>query len=117
MNSDPTLANAAIAVLWTAGVLFIYFLPTYVARKKRNCGAVFALDLLLGWTLIGWVVALCWALMEDAPPIIVQQIQTPAGPSLLCSACGRYSAMGSKFCNSCGQSLSAKSTVTAISRS
>jgi hypothetical protein len=24
-------------------------------------GAIFALNLLLGWTLIGWVVALVWA--------------------------------------------------------
>ena len=40
--------------------LFIYFLPTYCGRNKRNAGAIFALNLLLGWTLVGWVVALGW---------------------------------------------------------
>tara|TARA_B100001057_G_scaffold478500_1_gene549012 strand:- start:201 stop:602 length:402 start_codon:yes stop_codon:yes gene_type:complete len=44
--------------------LAIYFLPTIVAvaRKKVNEGAIFVLNLFLGWSLIGWVVALVWAL-------------------------------------------------------
>jgi len=43
--------------------LAIYFLPTIIAsiRHKRNTGAIFVLNLFLGWTLIGWVVALTWA--------------------------------------------------------
>jgi hypothetical protein len=46
-----------------------YLLPTIVAAtsSKRNTGAIFALNLLLGWTLIGWVAALVWALMHEAP--------------------------------------------------
>ena len=27
-----------------------------------------ALNILLGWTVIGWVVALVWALTKDNPP-------------------------------------------------
>ncbi len=40
--------------------LSIYFLPTIIAvnRKKTNAGAIFALNLFLGWALVGWVVAL-----------------------------------------------------------
>ena len=45
--------------------LLIYFLPTIVGRRKRNAGAIFVLNLLLGWTLIGWVVALVWALTYE----------------------------------------------------
>ena len=44
---------------------FIYFVPAVVARGKRNFGAIFALNLFLGWTLIGWVGALVWALTKD----------------------------------------------------
>ena len=44
---------------------FIYFLPTIVARHKRNATAIFALNLLLGWTLIGWIVSLVWSLTKD----------------------------------------------------
>src|SRR5580704_12338777 len=45
--------------------LGVYFLPTLCGMKKRNAGAIFALNLLLGWTLIGWVVALVWALTVE----------------------------------------------------
>ena len=44
-----------------------YVLPFAVAfnRKRANTGAIFALNLFLGWSLIGWVVALVWALKEE----------------------------------------------------
>ena len=45
----------------------LYFLPTVFARKKRNFAAIFAFNFLLGWTIIGWIVALIWSLTADAP--------------------------------------------------
>ncbi len=46
-----------------------YLLPTIIAAKsrKRNAWAIFALNVLLGWTLLGWIVAFVWALTVDAP--------------------------------------------------
>jgi hypothetical protein len=40
-----------------------YFLPTIVAvaRKVTNQGSVAVINFFLGWTLIGWVVALAMA--------------------------------------------------------
>jgi Superinfection immunity protein len=48
------------------GFLF-YFLPSIVAaaRSKRDLASIFVLNLLLGWTAIGWVIALIWALKVD----------------------------------------------------
>lgn len=48
-------------------ILLIYFLPFVVAccNKKRNGCAIFVLNLLLGWTFVGWVVALVWALTKE----------------------------------------------------
>ncbi len=46
------------------GLLF-YFLPTVAGFKKRNAGAIFVLNLLLGWTVIGWIIALVWGLTKD----------------------------------------------------
>ena len=46
------------------GVLLIiafYFLPTIIGRNKKNVTAIFLLNLLLGWTIIGWIIALIWA--------------------------------------------------------
>ncbi len=45
--------------------LAIYFLPTIVGSSKKNVAAIFALNLFLGWTFLGWVVAFIWALTKD----------------------------------------------------
>jgi Superinfection immunity protein len=44
-------------------VLCLYFLPAIVAvaRKVRHQGSVVVINLFLGWTFIGWVVALAMA--------------------------------------------------------
>lgn len=49
----------------------MYFLPSIVAllRNKRDILAIGLLNFFLGWTLIGWVVALVWALKSD--PVMV----------------------------------------------
>jgi ABC-type sugar transport system permease subunit len=54
------------AILITIFSLF-YFLPFAIAfnRKRANTGAIFALNLFLGWSLIGWVFALVWALKDE----------------------------------------------------
>jgi hypothetical protein len=53
---------AAIALFIV--LLLIYFVPTFVARARRhhNYGAIVALNIFLGWTFIGWVASLVWAL-------------------------------------------------------
>jgi len=42
----------------------LYFLPTIVAlaRKMPNVGSVIVINLFLGWTIIGWIVALAMSL-------------------------------------------------------
>ena len=47
--------------------LLIYFFPTMVAGRHHNSGAIFVLNLLLGWTFVGWVVALVWACTASSP--------------------------------------------------
>ncbi|HEX8816015.1 MAG TPA: superinfection immunity protein [Terriglobales bacterium] len=46
-----------------------YFLPAILAfaRNKRDSTAILVLNLLLGWTVIGWVIALVWSLRNDVP--------------------------------------------------
>ena len=45
--------------------LFVYFLPTYLARNKTFFGQVAVLNIFLGWSLIGWVIALIWSLKNE----------------------------------------------------
>lgn len=52
-------------------VVGLYFLPSLVGSRKSNAGAIFLLNLFLGWTFVGWVVALVWASTNDpARPVI-----------------------------------------------
>jgi hypothetical protein len=47
--------------------LALYFLPTIIvlARRKKNVLGPILVNVLLGWTVIGWIVALIWALTID----------------------------------------------------
>jgi hypothetical protein len=58
----------SIVMLSVVGVLFILmWTPTFIAykRKKANRFAIFILNLFLGWTFVGFVVALVWSLTKD----------------------------------------------------
>ena len=61
-------------------LLIPYFLPTIVAimRGKSNAGGVFALNFLLGWTVIGWVGSLVWALSSDSRPTVIVNNPPPS---------------------------------------
>jgi len=43
-------------------IIFFYFSPALVAlARKHNFGGVAIVNLLLGWTIIGWIIALVMA--------------------------------------------------------
>ena len=52
-----------LALLFTLVGIFLYFLPSAIAGSRRhpNSTSIFVLNLLLGWTFVGWVVAIVWA--------------------------------------------------------
>lgn len=51
------------------GIIFfaIYFLPSIIGYNKRNFSSILLLNFFLGWTLIGWVVAIVWAVSYEKP--------------------------------------------------
>jgi hypothetical protein len=53
--------------------LGIYFLPSIAGWNKRNADSIIAVNFFLGWTFIGWVVSLAWALIPDSEPHVVHQ--------------------------------------------
>ena len=48
-------------------LIALYLLPAIIAqfKERKNATAIFLLNLLLGWTFFGWVIALVWAFIED----------------------------------------------------
>jgi Superinfection immunity protein len=55
-----------LIVLLAVSAAMFYFLPSFVAmaRGHQNGTAILVLNLLLGWSFVGWVVALVWAFTQ-----------------------------------------------------
>lgn len=45
-------------------LIFLYFVPSMVAHGKPQFNQIVVLNIFFGWTGIGWVVSLLWALNE-----------------------------------------------------
>ena len=62
----------ALLDAWLGAVVGValYLLPSIVARQVQhhNVVAIVVLNVLLGWTLLGWIGALVWAL-KPSPPV------------------------------------------------
>jgi RsiW-degrading membrane proteinase PrsW (M82 family) len=52
-------------------LLVLYFLPGIIAsaRTHHNALAIWVLTLFLGWTALGWIVALVWAFTAVQPKL------------------------------------------------
>jgi T4 superinfection immunity protein len=63
------LASSGYALIGLIILLVPYFAPSIVAfvRSHHNKWAIFALNLLLGWTILGWIGSLVWSLTRPAP--------------------------------------------------
>lgn len=57
-----SLLEILLVVLILAG----YFLPSFIAmlRNHKNKLAILLLNILLGWTVFGWVGSLVWSVMK-----------------------------------------------------
>ncbi len=55
-----------LEILLVVLIFGFYFLPSLIAflRQHKNKLAVFLLNLLLGWTVLGWVASLVWSVIR-----------------------------------------------------
>ena len=84
--------------------LILYFLPAIIGRHKRDATGIFLVNLLLGWTGIGWIIALIWARTSEEFPR-VHYVQVPLA-SRYCCQCGSGIAYhGAHFCTACGHAV------------
>ncbi|MCH8491335.1 MAG: superinfection immunity protein [Oceanicaulis sp.] len=54
-------------------LILVQFLPTIIAlaRGHHNGFAIFLTNLLLGWTVIGWIIALIWSVTAIERRVVV----------------------------------------------
>ena len=93
VNGIMEVISVILLVAFAAG---FYFTPTIVAvaKKSKRAAALAALNLLLGWTLIGWVVALVWAIAEKEPVVDPLKAQCPCCLNVI-----NYGARICQFCH------------------
>ena len=73
-------STAHVVVAWICAVGTLgHLLPWAVAatRNRSNVGAVAMVNLFLGWSLIGWVVALVMACGSNPTVVVVQHTYAP----------------------------------------
>ena len=97
--------QAAGALMFLTLALAFYFLPTLIAltRSHNQTVPIFVVNLLLGWTLVGWVVALVWACLNRGPagPREVDGARMP------CPRCAEMILRQAQVCRFCGCEVSA----------
>ena len=62
MDVQSQMAATSIVMLLVA-----YFVPSIIAmlRRHNNAAAIFALNFLLGWTILFWIIAIVWSVTND----------------------------------------------------
>lgn len=88
-----TLLTIVVIMVMTTGSVALYLLPLLIGLLRRvpDIGPLAAVNVLLGWTLAGWAVALAMALRSQPvvqPPVqVVQHFPLPQPwPAQLASA-------------------------------
>lgn len=85
-HAAGTSAGATIlGIVLVLAALVMYWLPTIIAaiRHVPHIGSVAVVDAFLGWTVIGWVVALSMACRSRRTEVVpmVQQPPPPVPPA------------------------------------
>ena len=71
MDTSGLILITAVVYFLPFGLIpilaIVYLIPSIVAsvRNHPQLGGIFRLNIFLGWTFIGWVAALIWAVDRD----------------------------------------------------
>jgi hypothetical protein len=90
-------------VLTLLFLILMYFLPAIIGRDKHDAAGIFLLNLFVGWTVIGWVIALIWACIAE-PRAHVRFVPVPVAGRFCCQ-CGSLTYPGAHFCTACGRTV------------
>ena len=87
-------------------ILFLYFLPAFMARDKEHFTGILLVNIFLGWTFLGWIGALIWAVSDVnknswLQPIVNVTPPPETGKKFKCRFCAFESYEMHTFCPAC----------------
>lgn len=61
------IALGLIGIFVISCLIFFYALPSYIAKVRNHPHAksILLINLLTGWTFLGWAAALIWSFVDD----------------------------------------------------
>jgi hypothetical protein len=79
LATESSAAGGGLIILILLTAIAIWLIPGLVAlaRSHHNCVSIWLVTIFLGWSFIGWVIALVWAFSNPSPaqPIVIHNNQ------------------------------------------
>lgn len=81
--------------------IVLYVLPGCIAsiREHRNKMAIWALNIILGWTFLGWVVSFIWSLTNPSKESASEPVASNFKKCPYCAEKIKSEAVVCRFCN------------------
>lgn len=138
VSTGDAFGDMIAFIVGFGGAIAVYLLPSFIAMKLDHpkVGNVLLVNLLLGWTVLGWVLALIWSftkppahspaqrlpVIEGQPPsqmaatyaaaVAPASAATAAGGLVACPWCAELIQPAAKICRYCSRDVASATSST-----
>ncbi|HSV80096.1 MAG TPA: superinfection immunity protein [Ramlibacter sp.] len=109
IGSGTNNIAAVATVVHFVSLIALYFAPTYVAHSREHGSrtGITVLNVLLGWTVLGWLIALIWAYSGEAKRTEAEPRPARDAAPSTCAAAPPQKSMdaGEKLCPFCAETV------------